>query len=58
MDIDDDEPPLLVSGNGQDKDAGAVTADIESLQLSRVPITIVTGRIDIFHSNILSHQEK
>ena len=51
MDFDDEEePPQLiaidapVSGPSATPNAAAVTADLEELQLKKVPITIVTGR--------------
>ena len=43
MDLDEDEPPLLVS-NGQQDDPSNVSSDMEAMQVSKVPITIVTGR--------------
>ena len=43
MKVDDDEPPLLVENDGQQYDDGTVSAEMEGLQLTKVPITIVTG---------------
>lgn len=43
MDIDDDEPPLLVSQSDQN-DAGNIAAEMEDLQVTKVPITLITGR--------------
>ena len=44
MEIDEDEPPLLVSENGAQDDPGAVSTEMEGMTLAKVPITIVTGR--------------
>ena len=43
MDVDDEEPPLLVDNDEQQDDAGHMSAELEGLQVSKVPITIVTG---------------
>jgi len=45
--MDDDEPPLLVSGTtGQDEE-NAMSAEMEGVILNKVPITIVTGMSNI-----------
>lgn len=43
MDIDD-EPPMLVEAGGQTDAPENITADMEDLNVSRVPITIITGK--------------
>jgi len=47
MDLDEDEPPLLVSENGAQDDPSTVSAEMEGIALAKVPITIVTGRARI-----------
>ena len=43
MDYDDDGPPLLVDSNGQLDQQDSIAAEMEELQMARVPITIITG---------------
>lgn len=51
--MDDDEPPLLVSGTtGQDEE-NIMSAEMEGVVLNKVPITIVTGRSDIYYDGFL-----
>lgn len=45
MDEDDDAPPLLVTANGSvDAEEATITADMADVKISKVPITIITGR--------------
>ena len=46
MDEDNDAPPMLVEADGPNTDAAEATlsADMEDLKITRVPITIITGR--------------
>ena len=46
MDEDDDAPPMLVEADGPNTRAAeaALSADMEDIKISRVPITIITGR--------------
>lgn len=43
MDIDDDGPPMLVAAGGQSDDTQNLSADIDDMNITRVPITIITG---------------
>ena len=42
MDFDDDAPPMLVSADQPD-DAENLSNHVDDLNLTRVPITIITG---------------
>jgi hypothetical protein len=42
MDFDDDGPPMLVAA-GQSDDTENISADVDDMNLTRVPITIITG---------------
>jgi hypothetical protein len=42
MDFDDDGPPMLVAA-GQSDDTENLSADVDDMNLTRVPITIITG---------------
>jgi hypothetical protein len=42
MDFDDDSPPMLVAA-GQSDDTENLSADVDDMNLTRVPITIITG---------------
>jgi hypothetical protein len=42
MDFDDDGPPMLVAA-GQSDDTENLSTDVDDLNLTRVPITIITG---------------
>jgi len=44
MEVDEDEPPLLVADNEAQDGTGAVSAEMGDIALAKVPITIVTGR--------------
>jgi len=46
--MDEDEPPLLVSGSLDHDETGAMSSEMEDVILSKVPITIVTGMSDVF----------
>jgi hypothetical protein len=43
MDFDDDAPPMLVAADQSD-DTDNLSADVDDINLKRVPITIITGR--------------
>jgi hypothetical protein len=42
MDFDDDGPPMLVAADQSD-DTKDLSADVDDINLKRVPITIITG---------------
>lgn len=45
MEEDDDGPPMLVSADGTiDPAETALSAEMEDIQVTKVPITIITGR--------------
>ena len=44
MDIDDEEPPLLVESGEQRDGTEQITTDTQDLKLVKVPITIITGK--------------
>lgn len=43
MDEDDDAPPMLVAAGESDPAGDAMTAEMEDVSLTKVPITIITG---------------
>lgn len=43
MDFDDDEPPMLVESGDQPAESAQLTAEIEDMSITKVPITIITG---------------
>jgi len=43
---DDDAPPMLVASDGTAGGPSLVT-DMEDVKISRVPITIITGRVNL-----------
>lgn len=44
MDIDDEEPPLLVEAPfAKDSSAGLSRSDVDDVGLAKVPITLITG---------------
>lgn len=44
MDIDDEEPPLLVENpSAKDSSAGRSRNDVDDVELAKVPITLITG---------------
>lgn len=45
MNDDDEAPPMLIDADGTDAVYGSVEAGIADVQISRVPITIITGAI-------------
>jgi len=53
--MDEDEPPLLVSGPPDHDEAGAMSAVMEDVVLSKVPITIVTGMSNVYMKRACSH---
>jgi hypothetical protein len=42
MDFDDDGPPMLVAA-GQSDDTENISAEVDDANMTRVPITIITG---------------
>lgn len=53
MEIDDEEaPPLLVTDDAPDA-SFTVATELEELNVTKVPITIVTGRLS--HRKLVSH---
>jgi hypothetical protein len=48
MDLDDDEPPVLVAQDGTDAVPGSLDSKIEDMNLVKVPITILTGKLCSF----------
>lgn len=42
IDFDDDGPPMLVTADQPD-DTENLSADVDDMSLTRVPITIITG---------------
>lgn len=47
MNEDDDEPPMLVVADGTDPAEATLSAEMEDVQIARVPITIITGTKDL-----------
>lgn len=45
MDEDEDAPPLLVAVDGSDAQEAAISAEMEDVKVTKVPITIITGRL-------------
>lgn len=43
MDLEDDEPPMLVESGRQPPETDQLTAKDEDMNMTRVPITIITG---------------
>lgn len=54
MDDDDDLPPLLVSANRGDPSGGKSVATLPDDTITKVPITIITGRIPLHVSTPLA----
>lgn len=45
MDVEDDGPPMLISADGDaDPQEAALTVEMEDVKITKVPITIITGR--------------
>lgn len=47
MDLDDEEPPELIQADGDGGPLEAITSEVDDLQISKVPITIISGKSDI-----------
>lgn len=45
MEFDDDDPPDLVEVEGADGPFKTIEAEVNDLQVAKVPITIITGRL-------------
>lgn len=43
IDFDDDAPPMLVAADEQPEGSTDLATDVEDLNMTRVPITIITG---------------
>ena len=43
MDEEDDLPPMLVTADGSDPVEAGLTAGMEDVKVTKVPITIITG---------------
>lgn len=43
--MDEDEPPMLVDSGGQTDEIGAISTEMRDMQIVKVPITIITGRL-------------
>lgn len=43
IDFDDDAPPMLVAAGEQPEDSADLATDVDDLNMTRVPITIITG---------------
>ena len=53
MEDDDDNPPMLVAADGAtDPGESSLTADIEDVKITKVPITIITGKITNIHGHV------
>ena len=47
-DDEDDAPPMLVAAGGTgDPAEAALNADLEGVKITKVPITIITGRLSV-----------
>lgn len=44
MDDDDDVPPMLVAADSGDAAEEALTSEMEDVKITKVPITIITGK--------------
>lgn len=45
MDDDEEAPPLLVAADGADAQDANLSAEMEDVKVTKVPITIITGRL-------------
>lgn len=43
MDEEDDAPPMLVSADGADAVEANLSGEMEDMQVTKVPISIITG---------------
>lgn len=48
MEDDDDAPPMLVTADGTDAVEAGLSSEMEDVKISRVPITIITGRLLVY----------
>lgn len=44
MDDDDDGPPMLVDAEGNEADEATLATDMKEAKVSKVPISIITGK--------------
>lgn len=44
MDDEDDAPPMLVTADGSNAEEATISAEMEDVKVTKVPITIITGR--------------
>lgn len=45
MDEEEDAPPMLVTAGGTNPTEATLSADMENVKITRVPITIITGKL-------------
>ncbi|KAH0301685.1 cobW-domain-containing protein, partial [Aureobasidium melanogenum] len=54
MDFDDDGPPMLVAADQPD-DTEALSAEVDDMSLTRVPITIITGYLGAGKTTLMNY---
>ncbi|GAB7355888.1 hypothetical protein MBLNU459_g6538t2 [Dothideomycetes sp. NU459] len=55
MDIDDDQPPMLVETGHQTAESGQLTAEMDDMNISKVPITIITGYLGAGKTTLMNY---
>jgi len=50
---DDDGPPMLVSSSGAGNEDASLNAGAGDVKPTKVPISIITGQLEIFHVPIM-----
>ncbi|KAF4553017.1 CobW/HypB/UreG domain-containing protein 2 [Elsinoe fawcettii] len=55
MDIDDDDVPDLVEVQGNDRAVDTIAADVDDLQIAKVPITIITGYLGAGKTTLMNY---